>query len=167
MKINLGQIPDNEYLQPGIHHVFIYGIKYEDPGNGGKPYLEITFKDGNKKVSIQRLYITEPAMWRNKQLAVAAGFNPDQEIDTSQLISRPVILHLEKSTYNNKELTKATKFEPIPTDRQAQQSFQETQQQSTVQPQNTAGNAGGAAVNNFGNPPPEDAGFQPGDDVPF
>jgi hypothetical protein len=169
MIINLGQIPDNDYLQAGIHRVFIYNIKHENPGNGGKPYLEVTFKDSSKRVSSQRLYISEPAMWRIKQLAVATGFDPNQQIDTANLIGKPVLLHLEKSTYQGKDLTKATKFEPIPTEQQAQQPpqqqpFQGPPQQQTGQYQNPAG---GATANNFGNPPPQDAGFDPGNDDPF
>lgn len=116
MRIDLNDIPDSGFLEPGVHDVYIFALEWSHWGGSGNRYLEITFKDDTGSIHKERFTWVQNAMWKFKQLCIAAGYNKSATIDTEHLAGKKVRIHIKKEEYTNQQgeknnLSKVYKFE--------------------------------------------------------
>lgn len=76
---SLGDIPDSEYIGPGenilVHVSKIGGYKTNINGKPTKPYFTVFMRDREDLKIRDRMFLTQPAMFRLKMFASAQGWD--------------------------------------------------------------------------------------------
>jgi len=103
---------DFQPVDKGEYEVFVSEVKLENSKNKGTPGVAITFtirddisgqKFGRRKI-FDRLWISDAAMWRFNNLAVACGAPKGQEFATVEdfmrfIQSKPLIIGIDHESY--------------------------------------------------------------------
>jgi hypothetical protein len=90
------------YLEPGDHLVHIFEVNDND--RTSKPAVDIVFKDDAGCTVKDTFFMTEAALWRIANLAIACGFAKSandpmlRKLDTKDLQGRPVMIRVAKET---------------------------------------------------------------------
>jgi hypothetical protein len=104
------------FLEPGDHLVYIYEVKDNDRTD--KPAVDVVFKNDIGSTVKDTFWMTESALWRIANLAIACGYasGPKDEklrkLNTAQLTGRQVMIRVvkEKSPKNDKEYSVVKSF---------------------------------------------------------
>ena len=103
IRMDMSKTSDFSVVDPGDYPAFIYDIKQTVTKSGaapGTPMLKVQYKlDGGKGSVWDNVVLNEASAWKFKQLCIGAGIEQDRlgedaEIDTDELIGKPVILSL-------------------------------------------------------------------------
>ena len=104
------------FLEPGDHLVYIYEVKDNDRTD--KPAVDVVFKNDIGSTVKDTFWMTESALWRIANLAIACGYasgHKDEKLrklNTAQLTGRQVMIRVakEKSQKNGKEYSVVKTF---------------------------------------------------------
>ena len=90
------------YLEPGDHLVHIFEVKDNDKTS--KPAVDVVFKDDTGCTVKDTFFMTDAAMWRIANLAIACGFAKSandpvlMKFNTKDLQGRVVMIRVVKET---------------------------------------------------------------------
>lgn len=90
------------YLEPGDHLVHIFEVR--DNEKTAKPAVDVIFKNDAGQTIKDTFWMSEEALWRIANLAIACGFARDpkdevlKRLDTFKLIGREVMVRVVKET---------------------------------------------------------------------
>lgn len=104
------------YLEPGDHLVHIFEVKDNDKTS--KPAVDVVFKDDVGCTVKDTFFMTEAALWRIANLAIACGFAKSandpvlRKLNTRDLQGRSVMIRVVKETSqrDNKEYSVVKNF---------------------------------------------------------
>ena len=97
-----------EYLDVGIHSVFLYSYEMKETKNG-KAYANVLFKDNEGNAHFEKFFVSERAMWRVRDLALSCGTDknydidivPDVSVNLTFLEGKALRIEIKKESYTD------------------------------------------------------------------